>query len=78
MTLSLLLWGIKMHFAHSTQNPDCSDWQVLADHLKNVAELAKSRGDKFGAAAAADLAGRLTEALCARYCGISSGRAQSV
>ena len=48
-----------MHFAHSTANPDQSDWQVLADHLKNVAELAKSRGGKFGAAAAADLAGRL-------------------
>jgi CRISPR-associated endonuclease Cas3-HD len=51
--------GARMHFAHSTENPDRSDWQVLADHLKAVAELALAPGEKFGAGSAAALAGRL-------------------
>jgi CRISPR-associated endonuclease/helicase Cas3 len=48
-----------MNFAHSTENPDQSDWQSLADHLKEVAELAAARGGKFGAPLAAALAGWL-------------------
>ncbi len=48
-----------MRFAHSTGNPNRSDWQPLVDHLKEVAELAAERGDKFGAAPAAALAGWL-------------------
>lgn len=48
-----------MHFAHSTEKPDRSDWQPLVDHLKEVAELASARGDKFRAAPAAALAGWL-------------------
>ena len=48
-----------MHFAHSTGNPDQSDWQPLFDHLKEVAGLAATRADKFGTAPAAALAGWL-------------------
>lgn len=48
-----------MHFAHSTENSDRSDWQPLANHLKEVAGLAATRGRKFGAASAAALAGWL-------------------
>jgi CRISPR-associated endonuclease/helicase Cas3 len=48
-----------MHFAHSTENTDRSDWQLLVEHLKEVAKLAAARGDKFGAALAAALAGWL-------------------
>jgi CRISPR-associated endonuclease/helicase Cas3 len=48
-----------MHFAHSTGNPDQSDWQPLFDHLNEVAGLATTRGEKFGAAPAAALAGWL-------------------
>lgn len=48
-----------MHYAHSTKNTDGSDWQRLADHLQQVARLAATRGDKFGAGKAAALAGWL-------------------
>jgi CRISPR-associated endonuclease/helicase Cas3 len=48
-----------MYFAHSTANPDRSDWHLLVDHLNAVAELAAARGHKFGAPAAAALAGGL-------------------
>jgi CRISPR-associated endonuclease/helicase Cas3 len=46
-----------MHYAHSTQAADRADWQVLIDHLREVARLAAERGDKFGAGKAAGLAG---------------------
>ena len=49
----------RMHFAHSTMNPDRIDWQPLSEHLKEVAKLAGARGNKFGAALAAALAGSL-------------------
>jgi CRISPR-associated endonuclease/helicase Cas3 len=48
-----------MYFAHSTENPDQSDWQPLVDHLTEVAKLAAVRGGKFGAARATELAGWL-------------------
>ena len=48
-----------MHYAHSTQLADRSNWQHLADHLRRVAGLAGERGDKFGAGKAAALAGWL-------------------
>lgn len=48
-----------MHFAHSTDNPDKSDWQPLVDHLREVAGLAATRAGKFEAAPAAALAGWL-------------------
>jgi CRISPR-associated endonuclease/helicase Cas3 len=50
-----------MYYAHSTGNPDRSDWQSLVGHLKKVAELAAERGDKFGAARATELAGWLRD-----------------
>lgn len=49
----------QMHYAHSTEREDRSDWQFLADHLRAVAELAGERGSKFGARKAAELAGWL-------------------
>jgi CRISPR-associated endonuclease/helicase Cas3 len=48
-----------MHYAHSTQLADRSNWQDLADHLRQVAGLAAERGDKFGVGKAAALAGWL-------------------
>jgi CRISPR-associated endonuclease/helicase Cas3 len=48
-----------MHFAHSTEKRDRSDWQLLIDHLNAVAGLAAARGKKFGAPRAAALAGSL-------------------
>jgi CRISPR-associated endonuclease/helicase Cas3 len=48
-----------MHYAHSTKSTDRSDWQILVCHLRAVARLASARGEKFGAAKAAALAGWL-------------------
>jgi CRISPR-associated endonuclease/helicase Cas3 len=48
-----------LHYAHSTETPDGSDWQPLRDHLKQTALRAKMLGSKFGAAKAAALAGWL-------------------
>ena len=48
-----------MHYAHSTNQPDRTDWQVLDVHLTNVAELAAAFGAVFGAGKAARLAGLL-------------------
>ena len=38
-----------MYYAHSTQNPDKSDWQILCDHLTNVAEISRTFADDFNA-----------------------------
>lgn len=46
-----------MYYAHSTGNPDRSDWQPLAEHLNGVGSGAECRGAKFGASRAALLAG---------------------
>ena len=48
-----------MHFAHSNDHGDQSGWQPLAEHLQAVARLAAIRGEKFGVAKAARLAGLL-------------------
>lgn len=48
-----------MHYAHSTATLDCSDWQPLNGHLRDVAGRASALGNKFGAAKAAALAGWL-------------------
>lgn len=37
------------YYAHSTTNPDKSDWQRLDEHLENVASLAASFAEAFGA-----------------------------
>jgi len=38
-----------MYYAHSTQNPDKTDWQLLKDHLTQVATLSRSFADDFRA-----------------------------
>jgi CRISPR-associated endonuclease/helicase Cas3 len=48
-----------LHYAHSTEAADCSDWQLLDCHLRQVALRAAALGNKFGAAKAAALAGWL-------------------
>ena len=48
-----------MYYAHSTSRADRSDWQLLADHLHNVAELAARFGAKFDAERLARLTGIL-------------------
>ncbi len=37
------------YYAHSTENPDKSDWQDLEEHLQNVAALASDFAAVFGA-----------------------------
>jgi len=38
-----------MYYAHSTKNPDKSDWQLLRSHLVKVAELSRNFADDFDA-----------------------------
>lgn len=47
------------YYAHSGQQADRSDWQLLQDHLQAVAELARMRAQVFGGADWAHLAGLL-------------------
>lgn len=47
------------YFAHSTDNPDQSDWQTLAAHLRAVGALAGERAQIFGAAEFGRAAGLL-------------------
>lgn len=37
-----------MYYAHSTESADRSDWQLLLDHLKEVAVLTAEFAEKFG------------------------------
>lgn len=46
-------------FAHSTINPDKSDWQPLAQHLRNVSRKAGESAVVFGAQGFAELPGLL-------------------
>ncbi len=46
-----------IYYAHSTDNPDKSDWQKLSDHLDNVAKRAKDFAEVFGAGQWGALAG---------------------
>ncbi len=39
----------KQYYAHSLDGSPPSDWQPLEEHLKNVAEMARSFADAFGA-----------------------------
>lgn len=48
-----------MYYAHSTKNPDKSDWQLLNDHLENVAKLASEYASDFNAGEFAYAAGLL-------------------
>lgn len=46
-------------FAHSTRNPDQSDWQRLSDHLTGTGRLAQAAAEHFGAGALGNAAGLL-------------------
>jgi CRISPR-associated helicase Cas3/CRISPR-associated endonuclease Cas3-HD len=48
-----------MYYAHSTPNPDKSDWQLLSDHLTNVAKLSRNFADDFNAGDLAYVSGLL-------------------
>ena len=48
---------IQQNYAHSIENKPQSDWQLLEDHLRNVAELAKSFAGEFGSSGWGYLAG---------------------
>ncbi len=37
------------YYAHSLEGQPPDKWQPLEDHLKNVAEMARSFAEKFGA-----------------------------
>jgi len=47
------------HFAHSTARQDRSDWQDLAEHLRNVGSVAAQKAGFFGASDLARVAGLL-------------------
>jgi CRISPR-associated endonuclease/helicase Cas3 len=49
-------------YAHSTDNPDKSDWQLLEDHLEGVAKLAEKFASVFGAGEWGRSAGLLHDA----------------
>ncbi|GHU09857.1 CRISPR-associated helicase/endonuclease Cas3 [Betaproteobacteria bacterium] len=48
-----------MFYAHSTKNPDSSDWQPLSEHLRGVGALAKEFATVFHAGELANIAGLL-------------------
>ena len=48
-----------MFYAHSTQNPEKSDWQPLIEHLKNVARISRNFADDFHAGDLAYMTGLL-------------------
>lgn len=48
-----------MYYAHSTKNPDKSDWQLLRDHLTNVATISGEFAYDFNAGELAYTSGLL-------------------
>ena len=50
---------MKTTYAHSLDTRPTSEWQSLPDHALNVARLAKSHAEKFGAGDLAEIAGLL-------------------
>ncbi|MDD2220006.1 MAG: CRISPR-associated endonuclease Cas3'' [Desulfoplanes sp.] len=50
------------YYAHSTDNPDKSDWQGLKEHLQNVADLASGFAEVFSAREWGVMAGLLHDA----------------
>lgn len=49
----------KTYYAHSGNNPDKSDWQLLPDHLKKVSSIAAESARYFDATKLAETAGLL-------------------
>ena len=50
------------YYAHSTEHVDKRDWQLLEEHLENVAELASTFASNFGAEEWGRLAGLFHDA----------------
>lgn len=48
---------IKQYYAHSLKGRSVEDWQLLEDHLKNVAKLARLFAERFNAGDWGELAG---------------------
>lgn len=48
-----------MFYAHSTKSDDVAGWQLLSDHLHNVAAIAAANGEPLGISEAARMAGLL-------------------
>ncbi|MCX6701371.1 MAG: CRISPR-associated helicase Cas3' [Methanomicrobiales archaeon] len=48
-----------LYYAHSTDNPDKSDWQLLKDHLTNVAKIASDFASDFNSGEFANVGGLL-------------------
>lgn len=40
---------LKKYYSHTKEGRPPEEWQPLEDHLKNVAEMARSFTDSFGA-----------------------------
>ncbi len=53
---------MKKLYAHSIESQDKTEWQLLVNHLNNVAKIASGFADAFGAARWGDCAGRLHDA----------------
>lgn len=53
---------INEFYAHSTESPDKSNWQLLGDHLEEVAQLAEDFAANFGAGNWGRFAGLLHDA----------------
>ncbi len=49
----------RIYYAHSGNNPDKSDWQLLSDHLQNVSSIAAKNARYFDAEILAKIAGLL-------------------
>lgn len=48
-----------MYYAHSTSDPDKSDWQGFENHLISVGQMAAERAERFGAGPWGEAAGLL-------------------
>ncbi len=64
-------------FAHSTNSKDKSDWQLLEDHLYNVAKLCRNFGEVFESSAWTLTAGiLLCYAIAGHHGGLPDGGEQ--
>jgi len=49
----------RIYYAHSGNNPNKSDWQLLSDHLQKVSSIAAENARYFDGAVLAGIAGLL-------------------
>ena len=68
------------YYAHSTPNPDRSDWQPLGEHLLAVAKLAEEFAETFNAGKWGRCTGLLHDAgkACADFIARLEGKANRV